>query len=52
MSTVYCIWCQTLKDGDHAFKTGFVNIDGVDYPMGVCDNHAQSEHTSAVAIDG
>lgn len=39
MSVAYCIVCHRYQDSTHMariFTTGFIRLDRVDYPLGVC----------------
>ncbi|GMA63836.1 hypothetical protein NZD89_00695 [Alicyclobacillus fastidiosus] len=45
LEVAYCIKCSCFKDREQMvqiFKTGFVRVDGVDFPMGICDEHGES----------
>lgn len=39
LNLVYCLYCKSLKDVrcmKSTFKTGFIQIQGINYPMGIC----------------
>lgn len=45
---VYCIQCKRIQHKDsvsHIFKTGFVHVAGVNYPMAICS--AQSKDSTS-----
>ncbi len=41
----YCVKCGqvvNVSENDNIFHTGFVRVDGVDWPMGLCQEHQVS----------